>query len=587
MSNRSTEEIDIDISDQRWGSDFIVDLLNAYGFDFVSFNPGASFRGLEESIVNYSDNDPTVIETTHEGLSVSIAHGYAKATDEPALCILHDVVGTMHGSMSLFNAYCDRVPVLALSGTGPMRKSKRRPWIEWIHTALDQGNLVREYVKWDDQPTHIDGVAESIIRAYNVAATDPKGPTYVTLDHDVQECELDEPIALPDLDTYAPPTPMHPDPDAIERAADILTDADFPVIIPDRYGNTPEDVEALTTLAERLGAAVVDPRKRRYNFPNTHPLSVDGDGIADRVDTVLALDVMSMEHSLAEAFGDSVDGDDLDIVDIGFHDLELSSLIADYCRLYETAIDILGNTHSAVVKLTEAIEDRLSDVSGIETRRDEISAVHHEQRQTWGEIAEEEMEEGPIAISRVTSELGEVIEDKELVLVNGTLRDWTHRLWDIDDFNAYIGGKSGGGGVGYGIGGAIGGALAYADSDRIPINLQSDGDLMFYPGALWTIGHYELPMLTVVHNNQSFYNSTNHRMELAKFRGRDASYEKALIGTGLWEPTPDYARIAEAMDVNGYGPIEHPDELASALRQAWDDVTSGTPALVDVISQPR
>lgn len=587
---------DIDVSQQEWGSDVAADLLKAYGFPFVSFNPGASFRGLEESIVNYNDNVPEVIETAHEGLSVSIAHGHAKATGEPALCILHDVVGTLHGTMSLYNAYCDRVPVLALSGTGPMRKSKRRPWIDWIHTALVQGNLVREFVKWDDQPAHVDGVVDSVLRGVRIADTPPKGPTYVTLDHDVQECELDESIQMPAFEQVEPPSRMAPDPDAVERAADILAGAELPVVLVDQVGDSREAVESLVDFAETLGAAVVDSRKRRYNFPNTHPLDLSGTEVYREADVILALDVWSPNYTLMDTdrvrheLSDAV-SDDAQFIDVGTHDLEASSLTGEYYALRETDVAIMANTELAIPELRDAVAERLDDDNEArqraDQRADELADRHREQREAWAETAADAWDETPVSVPRLAGELWDLLEDERWVLVNGTLRGWPHRLWDIDEYDQYIGGESGGGGVGYGIGAAIGGALAYAETDRVPVNLQPDGDFMFYPGALWTMAHYEVPILNVVHNNRSLYNSTEHRMRLAEYRGRDESYESALVGTGIWDPTPDYAGIAESMGVNGYGPVEDPDDIAPALEAAWEDVVAGEPALVDVVCQPR
>ena len=600
MVNRNGDgptDSDVDTSEQRWGSDFIADLLRAYEFKYVPFNPGASFRGIEESIVNYNDNDPEVVLTPHEGLTVSIAHGYAKATNEPSVCVLHDIVGTLNGAMGIFNAYVDEVPILMLAGNGPLRKSKRRPWIDWLHTATDQGTLVREYTKWDDQPAHSDGVAESIVRGYNIAATAPTGPVYVTLDHDVQENELDEPMPLPDLDRLRPPSSMAPDPAAVTRAAELIADAEFPVLVTGRTGKAPETVDALVDLAELLGAPVVETRKRdRYNFPNTHPLNVSDSDVIEQADLLVTLDVSSVNQLLFTADQATHElrpilAEEPTLIDIGTRDVEASSLSGDYCAIHEADLAILADTAIAVPELRDEIarltEGDSSFAERAERRAEEVADLHDELRESWRQAVEDTWDETPISLPRLAHEIWDVIRDEEWVLVNGTLKRWSHRLWEIDEFDKYIGGYSGGGGIGYGVGGAIGGALAYADTDRIPINLQADGDLISYLSGLWTQANSEIPMLTVVHNNRTLYNSTNHRMQLAEYRGRDASYERALIGTGLTDPVPDYATAAESMGVNGYGPIEDPDELSAALEAALRDVQNGEPALVDVISQHR
>lgn len=585
-----------DDTEPTWGSDHIVDVIQAYDFDFVTFNPGASFRGLEESLVNYGDCDPPIIETPNEGISVAIAHGYAKATDDPALVILHDIVGTLQGSMGLFNAYCDRVPVVALAGGGPARKASRRPWIEWIHSALVQGNLVREYTKFDDEPRHVDGAADSIIRAYRTANTPPKAPTYVTLDYAVQEHELPEDVTVPDLEPYSAPSRTAPDPAAVAEAADLLVDADDPAILVDRAGTTAPVVDELVKLAEVVGAGVYDSQRYRYNFPTNHPLNLSGTDRYQSADVLLGVDVWSLDYRIQQV--DPVTHEQesrmegaYDFIDLGLDDLELSSLVPDYCELRETSVSLLSDTKLGLVALREAVEARLDGDSTVSerigTRRDELSALHDDQQEAWDEQAATAWDETPISLPRLVGELGEVIADDPWVVVNGTLSGWIHRLWDIDDFDQYIGGHSGGAGVGYGVGAAIGGALAYEDTDRIPINLQADGDLMQYLSGLWVLGHYEIPMLTVVHNNGTLYNSTQHRMRLAAHRNRDASEERARIGTGLGSPTTDYASAAESMGVEGYGPVEDPDDLPSVLAAAWEDVKNGKPALVDVVCQAR
>ena len=138
-----------------YGSDLVVDLLRAVGIDHVALNPGATYRGLHDSLVNYGNRSPELILTTHEEIAVALAHGYAKAAGRPMAAVVHDIVGLQHASMAIFNAFCDRTPIVVLGATGSMDATRRRPWIDWIHTALVQGNQVRDYVKLDDQPASL------------------------------------------------------------------------------------------------------------------------------------------------------------------------------------------------------------------------------------------------------------------------------------------------------------------------------------------------------------------------------------------------------------------------------------------------
>ena len=596
---RQRRQRDVDVSDQQWGSDFLVDLLGAYGFEYASFNPGASFRGIEESLRNYSDGVPEVIQVQNEAISVAIAHGYAKATGEPALCLLHDTVGTLNGSMGVYNAYVDRVPVVMLGGNGPLRKSERRPWIDWIHSHQDQASLVRDFVKWDDEPAHVDGLAESLLRGIRISNTRPKGPVYLTIGHDLQENELDEPIPVPDLSDFEPPTRMATDPDALERAAETLADADLPVILVDQVGDSRRAVDALVDLAETLGAPVVDSYghlPHRYNFPNTHPMDLTGTDAVSEADIVLALDVWSvpMKTSTVDRGTHEVTSllaDDITLIDIGTDDLEASSLTYDYSEFPRADQSILADTHLAVPALRDAVADALADDrrarERAESRYDRWGERHREQRETWRQQAEDAGDDSPIAPSYLALELGDVIAGDEWVVVAGTLAGWPHRLWDIDGFDKYIGGMSGGGGVGYQLGAAVGGALAYEDSGRVPINLQSDGALLQFLGGLWTVEHHDVPLFTVVHNNGCLYNSTRHRMELAAVRGRDDSFESALVGTSTRDPRPDYGAIAETFDIEGFGPVTDPGDLRETLADAWEVAKRGNPVLVDVHCQSR
>src|ERR671933_2716019 len=228
QTDRST--IEVSTAQERWASDLIVDLLHAYDLPHASFNPGASFRGLHDSIVNYGRDRPTMMVCQHEETAVQIAHGYAKASGKPMVAILHNLVGLLHANMAIYYAYADRAPVFIIGATGPMDETKRRPRIDWIHTALVQGEAVRAYTKWDYQPTVIYGVPESFARAYSVMMTEPRGPIYMCYDAWLQEQPLEHEVQLPPKGAQKVPALLAPDPAALARAAEMLAGAKRPVI---------------------------------------------------------------------------------------------------------------------------------------------------------------------------------------------------------------------------------------------------------------------------------------------------------------------------------------------------------------------
>ena len=224
-----------------WGSDVVADTLRALQIPYIALNPGASYRGLHDSIVNYLGNEtPQMLLCLHEEAAVAIAHGYAKVTGRAMAAAVHSNVGLFHATMAIFNAWCDSMPVIVLGATGPVDAAKRRPWIDWIHTALVQGTQVRDYVKLDDQPASVAALPEAFLRAWRVARTEPMGPVYLCLDAGLQEEALDHPPALPDPARFQPATAPHADPRALDEAARRLVEARFPVIVVESLGRRPE-----------------------------------------------------------------------------------------------------------------------------------------------------------------------------------------------------------------------------------------------------------------------------------------------------------------------------------------------------------
>jgi thiamine pyrophosphate-dependent acetolactate synthase large subunit-like protein len=569
-------------------------MLRACGIEYAACNPGATFRGLHDSIVNYGGNYlPELIQCCHEEISVAIAHGYAKAAGKPMAALIHNVVGLQHASMAIFNAWCDRVPLLALGATGPMDATQRRPWIDWIHTALVQGNLVRDYVKWDDQPHSLASIPESLLRAYRIAQTDPQGPVYVCYDAGLQEELLRAPLPLPEPQRYAPPAPPQANPEALERAADWLVRAEHPVIIADLLGRHPQAVGSLVQLAELLAIPVID-RGGRFNMPNTHPLNLT-DAASDILavaDVVLALDVLDLFGALGQVDKatrqfHSFIAPQTPIIHLTMGDLSTRSWAADYERLQAVDLPIAADTAVALPVLIELCTTRLGSASMTSrtARAEHFAARHRTLRQQWQQAAHTARQERPIAVATAVAEIWETIRHEEWVLVNNAVGAWTRRLWDWERPEHYLG-TSGGAGLGYGMGAALGGALAHRQHGKLCINLQADGDLLYTPSALWTAAHHRLPLLVVMFNNRSYYNSEEHALELAGVRERPR--EHAGIGTRLDDPPVDFAQLARAYGLYAEGPVETSDAIRPALERALRVVKEeGTLALVDIVMQPR
>lgn len=580
----------------EYGSDVVVDLMKAFDIEYAAFNPGATFRGIHDSIVNYGGNyRPEVIFCSHEEISVALAHGYAKAKGKPMIAIVHNMVGLQHASMAIFNAYIDRVPIMVLGGTGPMNTKRRRPRIDWIHTALVQGNQVRDYVKWDDQPYSLEDVPDSFIRGYRLATTEPMAPVYINYDADIQEDSIASPIEIPDIRRYAPPAPMQANAEALRKAAELLVNAEAPLIIADTLGRNPKTVPALIALAELLAVPVVD-KGARFNFPTTHPLDAT-DGAREllkKADVILALDVADIYGSLTTVSKQTraceyVTSPGVKLISISMNDMLVHSWAGDYHALQALDLPMSADTAVAVPELTRLCRDLLGsdgkNKGRIEARQNELGEKHKARRAKWRADAEAKSSQKEISTAWLALELGEAIKKEDWVLVNGSSNGWARRLWDFTKPNQYLG-ASGGAGVGYGSGAAIGAALALKDSGKLAIDIQSDGDLLMTSSSLWTAAKHKIPLLIVMHNNQSFYNSEEHGIEVAKFRKRPV--ENAGIGTHVSDPVVDFAKVAEGFGVHAEGPIARPAEVRPAIERALKFVKEKKlPALVDVIAEPR
>jgi benzoylformate decarboxylase/acetolactate synthase-1/2/3 large subunit len=576
----------------RYGSDVVVDLLQAYGIRYASLNPGSSFRGLHDSIVNHGGNRPEILVCPHEKVAVGLAHGYAKASGEPMVAILHDLVGLLHGAMGIYYAYIDRVPMLVLGGAGPMDLTRRRPNIDWIHSANVQANAVRDYTKWDDQPVSIAAMPESIVRAMRVARAEPAGPAYVALDAALQEDEAPADLALPDLDRLGTPSRIGPDPAALDRLAELVVGAERPVIVAGYAGRVPASFGHLVALAEVVGAGVVDTGIR-LNFPNRHPHNVTATDAVEEADLVLFLDVKDMGKptqrldSTTRTVRSQIPTG-ARIADVGFNELGISAWSHDFAQLHPADLQVTADSAIALPMLLERC--RMLTASEPSERAQarrrwaaRLSELHDAVWRVWQEEAREAAGLSPVSTSRLAAEVWDVVQEHDWVLTAGTASDWALRTWDFDRAYRHPGKSLG---TATQIGLSLGVALAHRDAGRLVVDLQPDGDLMFDLGALWVAAYHHIPLLVVTFNNRAYFNDWEHQERIARRRGTPV--ENAWIGLEIDRPAPDFAAVARALGWHGEGPIDDPGRVGEAVRRAADVVlTQARPALVDVVCQNR
>jgi acetolactate synthase-1/2/3 large subunit len=579
---------------ERSGSDCMVDVIKRLGLEYICSNPGSSFRGLHESIINYGGNrSPEFLTCLHEESAVAMAHGYAKAEGKPIGVLVHGTVGLQHAAMAVYNAYCDQAPVLLIVGN-TLDATARRPGVEWTHSVQDAAAMVRDYIKWDDTPRSLEHFAESAVRAYKVAMTPPFGPVLIVADSELQE----EPVApafklaTPKLTLASPP---QGEAGAVAEAARLLVTAERPVIVADRAARTEAGMARLVMLAERLQAAVVD-QAGRLNFPTRHPLNQSNRARAAiaEADAILGLEVNDLWGTL-NALRDQLHKStrrvakaDAGIISISARDLAIKGNYQDFQRYPEVDIAIAGDAEATLPALTEAVERVLTPArrAANAARATALAAASRAAYDRVRSDASYAWDASPVTTARLTLEIWNAIRNEDWSLVSqlNPVSGWPLRLWTFDKPYQFIGG-SGGAGIGYTAPAAAGAALANKQRGRLSVCIQTDGDLMYAPGILWTSAHHHIPLLSVMHNNRAYHQETMHiqRMSNRHTRGVD----RAHIGTTIDEPAIDYAKLAQSLGVWSAGPITDPKDLAPALVRAIAVVKKGEPALIDVVTQPR
>jgi thiamine pyrophosphate-dependent acetolactate synthase large subunit-like protein len=561
-----------------WGSDQIAALLRALDFKYIALTPGASFRGLHDSLVNYLGNTrPELLLCVHEEHAVAIAHGWARVTGKPMAVALHSNVGLMHATMAIFNAWCDRVPIVILGAVGPMDAVQRRPWVDWIHTARDLGALVRGYTKWDDQPGSVPATIEAIVRAYQIATTYPRGPVFVCLDAALQEQASEAIDDRYPLERFRAPVVGDPPADVVARAAAALAKAKRPLIMVGRVSTDSGDWERRVQLAERLGARVLTDLKTGASFPTAHPLhpyppslfvtEEAGQSVAD-ADVILGLDWIDFGGSLRQACGGQ--WPKATVIQCSMDQYTHNGWSMDYQALPPAEISVLAMPD----RFVDLLLDKIESGSGSSWPARSVAPETKPVPGAAGDVLSVD------TFAEVTTETLAAYDPSFIRLPLGWPGDccrFAHPLHYI--------GFDGGGGIGSGPGMAVGAAMALRGSGRLPVAILGDGDFVMGLTAVWTAVNCRVPLLIVVANNQSFFNDELHQERVARMRGRPI--ENRSLGLRMSDPPFNLALLAEGQGAVGFGPVTTQSGLEEALAKACEQVRAGATCVIDVRVAPE
>ena len=543
-----------------FGSDPMALLLRELGHRYIALTPGASFRGLHDSLVNYLGNEkPELLLCIHEESAVALAHGWTRVTGRPMPVALHSNVGLMHATMAIFNAWCDRMPMVILGAQGPLDAMARRPWVDWIHTSTDLGSLLRGYTKWDNQPASVPAALESILRAHQIATTEPCGPTYVCLDAGLQEMPLPAMPERPPLSRFAQPASAEPDAAALEAVLSLLREARRPLLMLGRVSAKREHWDRRVRLAEKLGAHVLTDIKTGASFPTAHPaqpfpptlyVTPEAGGLIRDADVIVALDWIDPAGTMRQAcMGELPKGK---VVLCSLDQYNHNGWSMDYQALPPADVNMLASPDKLVERLLAAVE----------TQPDRPRATVTPTVQPRGP----DIIEGRISVEAMATTIVDTLAAEQPSYIRLPL-GWPGASCRFADPLDYIG-FDGGGGIGSGPGMAVGAAMALRDmgSPRLPVAVLGDGDYLMGVTALWTAVHYKAPLLILVANNRSFFNDELHQERMARMRGRPI--ENRSIGLRMENPDIDLAKLAEGQGAHGIGGVSTVETLRDALVDA-------------------
>ena len=564
-----------------WGSDAIVEQLSRLNLKYVALVPGSSYRGVHDSLVNYKGNaEPEMLVCLHEEHAVAVAHGYAKVTEKPMAAAVHANVGLMHATMAVYNAFCDRVPMVILGATGPVDSAKKRPWIDWIHTSTDQAALIRPFIKFDDQPNSVNAAVMSLVRGMSLTLQKPSAPVYICLDVHLQEDKLDpNSVHYPETSRYLQITPPGPAAEDIQKINEALLAAKRPLFLFGRMNRTQRSWDDRIALAEKYGAKVLTDLKQACTFPTNHQLnacapsvfsSPQASEVIRSADLIVSFDYVDLAGTLQAAHQPGAEPSSK-IVHVSLDSALHNGWSKDHFGFPLVDIPVQADVDKTLSALLAA-----SDKS--QTSEWPSAEVANGTALTNGDMSQTE----DIFMNDLADALYSAVKPEELCLIRLPL-GWKGADLQATHPLAYLG-QDGGAGIGSGPGQAVGSALALKDinADLIPCAVLGDGDFLMGSSALWTACRYKLPLLVVVANNASFFNDEVHQERVAKVRTRPV--ENKWIGMRLDDPLPDLGKNAESLGctIVSEGQVRSKAELGEVMKKAIAAVKDGKTVCVDV-----
>ncbi len=562
--------------EQYEGAEAFIEVLNAHGVENIFFNPGSATVPIQVAISKFraaGKRAPRLILCLDESLTMTAAHGHYMVTGRPQVIMAHCELGTQRVGGAFLNAQFGRVPVIMWAGL----QLPNSPRVNWKQEPYDQGLIVRNSVKWDHQISSNENIHDVLEKAFQIAYTEPCGPVYLAFPPAILTEKTDRVKIPPSAVTpvsSAPPL----DVDRLGKAAEVLIEAESPLIVAGYTGRYHQSVSSLVELAETLCAPVITSQVW-MNFPHTHPLcagveqyrgSRKTNPIAD-ADVVLVIDY-DMPYAPTETFP----GPEAKIIHIDLDPCSRGRPL--WGRGANTFIE--ADSKEAIPALKDIISQRLTPErrTQFQERFKQLESKHKKQRESWRALAMNKADQNPISADWLCHCISEVIDENAIIttFMISPQAPVTEQIPRTKP-GTFIG--NAGGSVQFALGAAFGAKIA--DPDSTVVCVTTDGGFVWgCPVAtLWTARAYNAPFLTVIMNNQG-YNVI--RKMVQRGYGEDKVTDEIAFESGVdIKPPPDYALIAQACGAYGRT-VEDPSDVMPALREALEQVRLGRLAVLDV-----
>ncbi len=566
----------------RDGGEAFLELLTASNIDFIFFNPGSDYYPILEHLSEFEEQgrvSPKQIFCLSEHLALSMAHGHAMLTNRAQVVMVHVGLGTLQLGGALHNVYRGRAPVLIVAGRAPYSfegeslGGRDRPY-HWDQELFDQLGLVREFAKWTYELKTNANLHHVVNRALQMANAEPQGPVYLVLPRELL-AEKQSTVRVLPKERWEPPAPSQANCESLEKIAEVMIGAENPVILTEYLGRNQDAVKSLVLLSELLGCAVMEPTRKRMNFPTDHHHYMNGfqKDIVESADVILLLDVdvpwAPAIHRIRQ---------DAKVLQIDLDPLKARIPLWGF----PIDVSVLASTENALPELLKIIQRKTESRTDLSNRRRErsskLSERHEKIRENLRLAANKYSKLEPIKVEFLFSTLNMVKNADAVVMSEGVTNEPIIESYlDSVKPGTYFG--SGGSNLGDGLGNALGLKLAAPHSDVICI-IGDGGFVYSNPTAVfWTAAKYSIATVNVIINNGGY-----RAMKGAVERGYPEGWSKKknVYSGARIDPVPNYVAAANACGAAGWK-VDEPNQIENVLSMALNESRRGRPCVVDVL----